>query len=138
MVMASMKLTEIYLRKLKENDVYDNSVIIIMADHGYCYKNPSDDLRREDPILFVKGIGEKHEFQCSDKPVSFADLQGAYEKLLEGKLSNQIFDIDENSQRIRRYLYYEYMKEDHMWEYIQSGHVRDTESFVMTGKEYIR
>jgi hypothetical protein len=136
-VEASMTITAAYLDKLKESDAYDNSVIIVMADHGFDgagYEN----LYRQNPILFVKGIGEKHDMQTSLAPVSYVDLQGAYSRLLAGADSSSIFDCQEGEERERRYLYYVYGEEDHMYEYEQTGMAWERDTFLPTGREYIQ
>lgn len=135
---ASMTITEAYLNKMKEAGAYDNSVIIVMADHGFNWENMDDTLHRQNPILFIKGIGERHEFSESSIPVSWEDLQETYVKLLEGKDSFSAFDWEEGDLRRRRYLYYEFNKEEKIYEYIQSGYVRDCETFKPTGIIYER
>lgn len=40
---CSLTVISGYLQRLKENNVYDNSVIIIMADHGYWHEADSND-----------------------------------------------------------------------------------------------
>ncbi len=132
---ACLTITRTYLDKLKERNVYDNSVILVMADHGYNWLDPHG---RQNPILFVKGIGERHEFQISDAPISFEDLQESYERLLSGADSTQIFDWKSGDERERRYLFHEYLKEDHMVEYMQPGQAHDTEAMYETGKVYDR
>lgn len=132
---ACLTITRTYLDKLKESDVYDNSVIFVMADHGYNWLDPHG---RQNPILFVKGIGEKHGFGVSDAPISFEDLQEAYERLLNGADSTQISDWKSGDERERRYLFHEYLKEDHMVEYMQPGEAHDTEAMYETGKVYER
>lgn len=131
---ACMTITRDYLNKLKENDVYDNSVIIVMADHGY---NGDSPYGRQNPILFIKGMKEHHDFCESDAPISFVDLQEAYQRLLDGKSSDQVFDWKSGDQRERRYLFYEYLKEDNMVEYIQKGLAKDTDAMYKTGNKYI-
>lgn len=132
---ACLTITRTYLEKLKESDVYDNSVIFVMADHGYNWLDPHG---RQNPILFVKGIGERHGFGVSDAPISFEDLQEAYQRLLQGKDSTQIFDWKSGDERERRYLFHEYLKEDHMVEYRQPGQAHDTDAMYETGKVYER
>ncbi len=138
---ASMTITKAYLNKLKEGNVYDNSVIIVMSDHGF---NTSADisnmdlyyLYRQNPILFVKGVGEKHEMKISDAPISFVDLQEAFNRLLQGADSSEIFDWKEGDERQRRYLYYEFNHESPMYEYVQTGMAWERDTFKPTGKEY--
>lgn len=134
---ACLTITDAYLNKLKDSGVYDNSVIIVMADHGY-----NDDLLndgrviRQNPIFFVKGINEHHDLTTSHAPVSFEDLQEAYQRLLTGTKSDEIFDWKEGDSRNRRFLIYEYKKDSPMTEYIQPGDARNTDLMYQTGNVY--
>lgn len=132
---ACLTMTKAYLTKLKETGVYDNSVIIVMSDHGY---NGLEAVGRQNPFFCVKGIREKHEFQTSDAPVSYDDLQEAYRRLLDGAGGDDIFDWRSGDHRERRYLFHEYLEEDQMIEYMQTGRADDTESMYETGNVYIR
>jgi hypothetical protein len=131
---ATLKLINTYLERLKKYDVYDNSVIIILADHGY---NFGKNLGRQNPILYIKGIDEHHEMYTSDKAISHGDLQEAYLELLDGKTSEEIFE-DISDERERRYLSYRYLGEKHLTEYIQTGKAWDLTTLKKTGKKYNR
>ncbi len=131
---ANVIIINKYLDYLKENNVYDNSNIIIMADHGY---NMGNVYGRQNPILYIKGVDEHHSMQVSDKAVSYTDLQDAYKDLLEAKKSNDLFK-NIPLDRERRYLYYVFLEEDHMVEYIQTGKAWDTKAMSPTGKEFNR
>ena len=118
-----------------ENDVYDNSSIVIMADHGY---NGDDKIEgRQNPILYIKGINEHHKMNISDKPISYEDLTNAYLDLLDGKKRTELFK-DIPNKRMRRYLLYAYTKENHMVEYEQTGKAWDLETLKKTGREFNR
>ena len=131
---ATLKVINAYLDRLKKYDIYDNSVIIILADHGY---NFGKNLGRQNPILYIKGIDEHHEMYTSDKAISHADLADAYLELLDGKTSEEIFeDIDD--KRERRYLSYRYLGEKHLIEYIQTGKAWNLKTLKKTGKKYNR
>lgn len=131
---ASIVITDAYLNKLKEANVYNNSVIIIMSDHGYKWE---DALHHQNPILLVKGIDEVHNFRISNSPISYTDLQGAYQNLLQGKIGDEIFDVDEGKSRERRYLFYDNdITDEIMYEYVQYGEANDWNTFKPTGKEY--
>ena len=136
-IKASLTITRTYLDKLKEAGVYDNSVIIVMADHGYS-GIVGDYHGQQNPILFVKGMNEKHDFVTWDVPISHADLQEAYVRLINGAGSGQIFDWKSGDQRERRYLFYEGGEEDYMVEYMQPGRADDTEAMYETGNVYAR
>ena len=131
---ATLKLIDAYMKRLKENYVYDNSVIIVMADHGYNFENTDG---RQNPILYIKGINEKHDMYESNKAISYLDLIDAYKDLLDNKKSEDLFE-NISSTRKRKYIWYEYTKENHMVEYEQSGKAWETEKLVPTGIEYNR
>lgn len=134
-VLASLTLIDAYLNELRRAGVYDNSIIVIMADHGYDEENGR--YGRQNPVLLVKGLNEKHPLEISKAPISYVDLQDAYVKLLDGKSSREIFEWEEGDERERRYLFYTYEEEDYMIEYIQTGQAKKLETMVMTGNEYI-
>ena len=73
---AVIILIDRLFKKMKKENIYDNTVIFIMGDHGYLNN-------RQNPLLLVKAIEEKHDMQISDKHVWFYDLQDAYITLLE-------------------------------------------------------
>lgn len=130
-----IKIVEKYLNKLKESNVYNNSNIIIMADHGYSFIGAEG---RQNPILYIKGKNEEHKkMNVSDKAISYADLDSAYTDLLNGKKANELFK-DITNKRDRRYLFYIYNQEDHMIEYTQTGKAWDLNTLVKTGKEFNR
>lgn len=135
---ASLTLTKAYLQKLKEAGVYDNSVIIVMADHGTNGEYYLEPMGRQNPILFVKGIGEQHAFEVSQAPVSYADLQTAFQRLLDGNDSREIFDYHEGDERQRRYIQYAIDEEEAMYEYVTIGHASDDEAMTATGNTYFR
>lgn len=132
---ASITIVNAYIERLKENNSYDNSVIIVMADHGY--KDEEGNGSRTNPILYIKGFDEHHNKIVSDKAISYADLMEAYNDLLDGKKSTELFKKIGNS-RERTYLWYNYLEENHMVEMISYGKAWDLNSMKATGKEYNR
>lgn len=134
-VEASVTLADAYIKKLKASGTYDNSVIIVMADHGYY--NPDEPSNRQHSVLFIKGLNEKHEYCVSEAPVSYDDLQKAYSRLLDGKTGSDVFDCKEGETRKRRYLYYEYSHDEIMEEYYQEGYAGDMSTLKATGNKYI-
>lgn len=138
---ATVKVVDAYLRRLKENHVYDNSVIMIMADHGYYdvehIISGEEYLERYHPILLVKGLGEEHEFDTSSLPISHLDIVDACLNLLDGQTGIEAFDFVD-SDRKRMILWYEFLKEDHMVEYELEGNRFEREDFKKTGRVYDR
>lgn len=132
---ASVKLIAAFLERLRENGAYDNSVIMIMSDHGYQSepdKFSDHFLMRSNPILLIKGFGEKHGLAYSEKPVSYLDLQQAYTDLLNGKQSSELFP-DAEFPRIRTFIRAPYGAEEHMVEYQTDGRADEWEKFRETG-----
>lgn len=130
-----MTMTDAYLKKLKENGVYDNSVIIVMADHGYGLSyGPRN---RQHPVLFVKGKNESHDYTVSEAPISYDDLQEAFSRLLDGATGEEVFDYKEGDERKRRYLYFEYEHEEILEEFYQEGYAGDLDTLKATGRKYI-
>lgn len=130
---ATMKIIAKYIERLKNYDAYDNSTIVVMADHGFWY----DGTDRQNPILYIKGVGETHDkMVTSDKQISYADIAEALTELLDDKNSEEIFAEVPTEGRVRRYLYNGFNEEEHMAEYEQTGKAWDISTFKPTGKEY--
>ena len=134
---ASMKVAETFLNKLKEAGVYDNSSIIIMADHGY--QDTSNETKdRFNPLLLIKGFNEKHPYAITEAPISYFDLPEAYNRLLDHRNAEDCFDAKEGDQRVRRLLFLRWLQEDHIEECIQDGYAADYENIKSTGREFNR
>ena len=129
---ATLNIIDSFINRLKENNVYDNSVIIVMADHGYWA-----DGGRQNPILYIKGIDEHHEMKTSDIPLSYEDLCDAYIKLLNGDKTDNLFKDIPNG-RVRRFIENWFEDEDNMIEYEQKGKAWDMSTVVATGREFNR
>ena len=144
-VEACLASAKSYLEALKEADVYDNTAIVILADHGYndMRYEPSEGMEsaygRQNPILLIKGFGEKGDaMRTSKAPISYEDLQGAYSRLLDGAQSADVFEWKEDDERERRFLWFMYNHEDHMAEYLTNGYSDDTLAMRPTGNVYDR
>ena len=132
---ASIKLVGSYIDLLKENNLYDNSVIILLADHGYAGGNR---IGRQNPILYIKGFNEKNkQMIISDKKLSHLDLIDSYTDLMNGKKSVDLFKNISN-ERKRTFIYYAFTKENNMIEYETNGHAWENELVRKTGKVYKR
>ncbi len=79
----NLKMVDIWLNRLKMEGVYDNSVIIICADHGSVEYDDGYHLS-QNPLLLVKGYDEHHDFQVSNTPVSYLDIQSVIANLMNG------------------------------------------------------
>lgn len=96
-VRGCFRIIEEYIRQMRLLGIYDNSSIIITADHGNGVY-PA-------PILFVKKAGERHEYMLeSSAPVSLHDYLPTIIRLADiedvsGKKS--IFDYKDGENRER-------------------------------------
>lgn len=123
---SCLTITDTYLKKLKEAGIYDDSCIIIMADHGH------GSGFNDNPIFFVKGFQEHHPLQRNDAPISYDDLQEAYRRLLSGKDSSALFDWSEGDYRERRFLFQDDddNPQEIMEEYLQKGHAGNRDTLI--------
>ncbi|NCC93404.1 MAG: hypothetical protein EOM10_09010 [Opitutae bacterium] len=87
---AMLKIVERFLAKLKDIGAYDDTLIVIAADHGFgpigIYdpergQRPGDDFYRNDQfmgaalaLLLVKPIGARGDLQTSDLQATLADI----------------------------------------------------------------
>ena len=126
-----------YIDRLKANGVYDNTVIIVMSDHGNTNLNSAEDMFvRANPMFMVKGINEHHEFAVSDKPLSYLDLMDIYGKLLDDSTAAEATaDIPDERERIFMW-YRNFRLEDHMEEFVVTDKAWEWQKFRPTGNEY--
>lgn len=130
---ATVTMVDAYLKKLKEAGVYDNSIIVIMSDHGY---NNNYSEGRQNPVLFVKGYGENHPMYLMNSPISHEDLPKAFDRLLGGSWGTDVFDYREGDIRERKYYFYYEGESDSMIEYVQQSNAANTSTLYPTGLIY--
>lgn len=129
-----------YLKKvfdeMKKKGVYDNSTIIVMADHGYggYYQNPA---------FFIKNANESHDFVVSNESMSWAYLSEIWEALANGKIVDESFiHLCNKDSNIRRFLFYlaEHREPDEclyaLLEMYCDGKAYNTDDMHNTGKVY--
>lgn len=133
---ACVTIIEQYIKALKKQNLYDNTAIVILADHGYNGQDITNEYKRMNPLFMVKGFNEKHELKISSAPISYIDLADGITKLTQGTAGGEIFDIKENEQRTRRALLYKFNNENHMWEITSDGKASDYNAIKETGKNY--
>lgn len=108
---AVLKIVYEYLEQLKENGVYDNSTILITADHGYTYLG-----RPTNPIFLFKPRNSTGEIAVSDAPVSHDDLIPTIMQDLglneHQKYGKSAFDYAVGDDRIRRMYFYSWSSGD--------------------------
>ncbi len=100
-VYGNIFLIQEYIKKLKEKNIYDDTTIIIMADHGQIGRN-------QNPIFMIKNTNEIHDsLQISDAKMSWDYLENIFVSLVKGSIIDQDFIIQcANEGKERRFLYY--------------------------------
>ena len=88
-----------FLEQLKSVGAYDNSTIMIMADHGFY------DMR-QNPLYLVKSKNENQPFSVSQTPISFFDLQEIYLQIINGTKANIALNTLDNQERDREFFFY--------------------------------
>lgn len=97
---AVNKIVKKYFEYLKEADVYDNSTIIFMADHGLRGERDG----KYPLLMFKPANAESNGITVSNAPISHADIYPTLIALSGGTPDDRtIFDIGEDEQRERYY-----------------------------------
>lgn len=65
-----MKIVKLYMDKLKENELYDDTTIIITGDHG---RHEVGNLM-VNPAIFIKRANEEHLLEYSASPICFRNV----------------------------------------------------------------
>ena len=136
---GALKIVSTYLDELRMNGLYDNTMVVVLADHG-----DWEDEVVFNPMLFVKPFASKTEgLGVSKAQITYADLMPTLVEAVTGKDSGMtLFEVSEGMERERRFMYYnwdgdwsaEYLPD--LYEYIISGNIRDMISRRPTGKVY--
>lgn len=134
---AMMVLIDKFDSKLRELGIYDNSTIIIMADHGYLQK-------RQSPVFMIKGREEQHDFEImQDIQLAYTDMQGIFENVLTGKKTAQEIVNIPKGDRNRIYRYYKWNVDlgydsyaRDLTEYSVYGDCRNQDNLIATGNVY--
>lgn len=117
------------LKKLEDLGIYDETAIVIMADHGGGFSDGDQDspLARANPLLLIKGFDERHSLETSSLSISYDDFQDAFLQLISGK---EVFEkVDTEKERY-------YITISDFTEYVTDGHAFDKSSLKATGVVY--
>lgn len=147
---ALLSIVNSFLNKLKEIGAYDNSLIIIIGDHGsdnLGVKIPQGMDRHgiagslggsvtfSAPLILVKPFGAKGRFKVSDAPVCLSDIPKTVitqAGLKTGHPGLSMFAIKASKRRERRYLSIIGEKSN------DDDYMPGTEEFVITGFSWFR
>jgi hypothetical protein len=160
-----LKIAAIFLERLKQLKVFDNSLIFIIGDHGSGVLDASinnspygEKLNTRGPykgnfkyfksagipLVLVKRIGSKDRLRISDAPVSLGDIpQTVVEELgLDARFPGEsMFRVKENEKRERIYRAFFGPQENveylaPLYEYAVNGFSWNDTSWKETGKIY--
>jgi len=149
---GSLQLVKIFLESLKESNIYDNSMILILADHGYGLKIEMKGTAYQDnsqigwplierikakaiPLFLVKPLEARGELKISDAPVAHCDVAKTIltELGLETEVPGvSVFEIKENDARTRRYMDHEWGKEANL-----DSHMPPMREYVVSGLSWL-
>lgn len=136
-----IKIIGNYMEQMKELGCYDNSAIIIMADHGY-----SKDGVLTNPVFMVKPQNAHGDLNVNNAPVSQRNypatiMQLAVDSQTAQKYGTSAFDIEENAT-IDRFFYQYYYEHElknetlRLIEYQIDPVSNERENFHLTDVEY--
>lgn len=160
-----LKIAAMFLERLRELGVYDDSLIFIIGDHGSGVADAKinatprgDTLNRGGPypgnfqsfkaagipLILAKRIGSSGALRTSDAPVSLGDIpRTVVEELgLEASFPGRsMFEVGEDEERERIYRAFVGPQQDVVYiapilEYAVRGHSWDDASWRETGKVY--
>lgn len=137
---GAMKIVYEYIRQLKELGKYDETTIVITADHGSTsgILDVSGNVADVSvPILFVKKANEsKEEMVVNEAPVCHADIITTIRAEIGMDISEKtLSDYSENEERVR---YFKYCGLDWFEKYEVRGNVREFSSWKKVGEGGIR
>lgn len=135
-----------YLQDLKDLGVYDNSTIIISADHGYWYPSMDEITAPASPICLVKPSvengGDNEPLRTSTAPVSQYDFHSTVIDAMGGDGSKYgdgltYFQISDPT-RVRYYeaLKYDGVSNSEISQWKIDGDVLDFSNWTLTGKTW--
>ncbi len=124
-----MNLLQSYFAQMKQLGIYDNSNIIILADHG--------DLNyAQNPLLLIKKGLETKTFSINDVPVSYDNLHATLLSFIgKDDLSDKnIFQLtyEDNKER----LFYINERDYKAIEYVVRGHAENPDNIYATGNTF--
>ena len=133
-MIQSFKIINLYIKQLKELGLYDDATIIITGDHASIGSDSKDPYYAHLTALFVKpsGVGEG-ELKTSSAPVAQEDIHATIlasegiENTLDYGVS--IFDLDESTERERRYHFQRYIRDDSTYEVVKYTIVGSAKNF---------
>ncbi len=141
---GSIHIVSNYLKEMKANGSYENSTIIIMADHGEV-EVAEKMTRASMPIVFIKkaGADSSKPFTSSAAPISQDDFHPTILWAVGDKnysdYGKTFFEIKENEKRERQFLYLAMEGERYdrvILEYVINGNGNDFSNWKLSGNKW--
>lgn len=135
-VKSSFDIINLYLKAMKEAGVYDNATIIITGDHAH----PVDDFNKLNDsrltALFVKPAKSSNEaLKISKAQTSHDNLWATILKsenlINDDSYGKSVFEIPENEDQTRRYIWHTYMSPLDEYIYEIKGDGKDFENWSL-------
>jgi len=135
-----MKIVSTFIEELKRNEAYENSTIVLVADHGYYEPGVLTN-----PLVMIKQANVNTPFTVSDAPVSHYDLHATIMSSIGLNANNEygrsMFDIKPGEERER--LFYQYNLTEfsvdakfRLIEWSVGSSSNERKNFKLTGYEY--
>ena len=128
------------IKNLKKAHIFDNTMIIISADHGSRYMPPSFDKEisysRYAPLLLIKQLNRQGSFQISDFPAQLADLPKTIAtafNIPEEYPGMDLLSKNKPKQRMRRLMTHNYLSQTPgsiNEKFVIDGPLKDPESWT--------
>ncbi len=147
--MGAFRIVAQYIAELKRLGVYENTSIIITADHGDWYLTSTDIQKPSAPAIFYKPAGQTAEeasqpMQVSDAPVWHYDILAQTLKDMgvdQQTLSNYTTPLDESYEGETRPRYYietlsNGKRDIFVREFVINGDANDIKNWSLTGNEW--
>lgn len=147
--MGAFRIVAQYIAELKRLGVYENTSIIITADHGDWYLTSTDIQKPSAPAILYKPAGQTAEeaaqpMQVSDAPVWHYDILAQTLKDMgvdQQTLSNYTTPLDESYEGENRPRYYietlsNGKRDIFVREFVINGDANDIKNWSLTGNEW--
>ena len=130
--LGTLRIVSEYIQQMKQNDVYDNANIFILADHGDWLYGSSD--FEQNPLCMIKVAHVNKDFSVSEDRLSFKDLPDMMVDALKNKLVPENYIVPAGM----RYFYSATEKNGDysIVEYASEGDAYDVDSWQTTGMVY--
>jgi len=150
---GSLNIAKMLIDKLIESNIYDDTLILLISDHGCGWPIKKDgkfealnvDVRAL-PLILIKPFGVRSDLKVSDAPVHLQDIPATVISALnlkENMPGVSIFSLKDSDSRKRFYLQYtsiddaqKIMYMEPLKEYIVSGFSWSDESWQASGKTF--